>query len=99
MTGNVMRTFKLNKLVRDKIVESTIDHGGTVQYKTLTGKKLNDALVAKLVEETKELQNSNLSVEELADLEEIIEQLAANLGVSKYELAQIQKQKRQKRRF
>lgn len=57
------RTFKLNKLVRDKIVEFNIGYGGVVEYKTLSGEKLNNALVAKLVEEAKELQASELSIE------------------------------------
>jgi predicted house-cleaning noncanonical NTP pyrophosphatase (MazG superfamily) len=90
------RTFKLNKLVRDKIVQLHFDTGGEVKYKTLEGEELNQALVRKLTEEAAELRNSELSVGELADLQEIIDQLAKNLGITEEELAAKQKAKREK---
>jgi predicted house-cleaning noncanonical NTP pyrophosphatase (MazG superfamily) len=77
------RTFKLNKLVRDNIVQSTEDQGGSVKYKTLSGKKLTDALLKKLIEEATELKTNDLSVGELADLKELVDALAAHLGVEK----------------
>jgi predicted house-cleaning noncanonical NTP pyrophosphatase (MazG superfamily) len=90
------RTFRLNKLVRDKIIEYNIGYGGKVQYKTLRGEKLNNALVVKLVEEAKELQSGELSAEELADLKEIIEQIAENIKISIEEIETIQKMKKTK---
>ncbi|MDB5161140.1 MAG: uncharacterized protein JWO96_520 [Candidatus Saccharibacteria bacterium] len=90
------RSFKLNKLVRDKIVESTEGQGGTVNYKTLQGEALTKALVTKLIEESKELQGSDLSAGEIADLKEIIEQIAKNLKIADEELTQVQAEKRQK---
>ena len=90
------RTFKLNKLVRDKIVQSTEAQGGTVDYKVLRGKELNDALVAKLIEEAKELQTAELTAEEIADLKEIIDQIAANLKITDKILAEVQHKKRAK---
>ena len=90
------RTFELNKLVRDKIVESTKTQGGEVKYKKLGDKKLTEALVAKLVEEAKELKGTELSIEELADLKEIIEQIAKNLKITGKELATAQAKKRSK---
>ena len=88
------RTFKLNKLVRDKIVQSTEAQGGEVNYKKISGKELTDALVAKFIEETEELQASKLSADELADLSEIIEQIAKNLKITDEELAAAQAEKR-----
>jgi len=91
------RTFKLNKLVRDKIVPIHLEMGGkgSVNYKTLSGKKLTNALLQKLIEEAKELKTSDLSVGELADLQELVEALAAHLGTSHKDLAKRQAKKRQ----
>jgi predicted house-cleaning noncanonical NTP pyrophosphatase (MazG superfamily) len=91
-----MRTFKLNKLVRDLIVEFNTARGGLVKFKTLSGKELNNALITKLIEEAKELQNSEMSAHELADLKEILDQLAKNLGISTKELKDLQKIKNAK---
>ena len=88
------RTFRLNKLVRDKIVKLTENYGGSVDYEVLSGQKLNEALIDKLVEESKELKISDLSVGELADLQEIISQLAKNLKITDKEIAKAQSKKR-----
>lgn len=88
------RTFKLNKLVRDNIVQLHFDLGGEVKYKTLTGKKLTDALLKKLIEEATELKTSNLSIGELADLKELVDALAAHLGTEKGYLSKRQAVKR-----
>lgn len=90
------RTFVLNKLVRDKIVAANEAAGATVEHKVLSGYELNKALVDKLVEEAKELQADEVSANELADVQEIINQLCENLGISKDELATTQKAKRDK---
>ena len=90
------RTFKLNKLVRDGIIEFTIGYGGSAKYKVLKGHKLNEALIDKLIEEARELKNEGLSVEELADLQEIISQLAKNLKITDTEIAEAQAKKRAK---
>ena len=75
------RTFKLNKLVRDKIVENNIGYGGKVKYKTLSGNDLTKALIDKLIEEAKELKKSDLSAEELADIKEILIALREHLKI------------------
>jgi predicted house-cleaning noncanonical NTP pyrophosphatase (MazG superfamily) len=87
------RTFKLNKLVRDKIVESTEAQGGMVKYEKLQGKKLTQALVNKLIEESQELKNSNLSAEELADIKELLIALRENLKIHAGELEDKRRQK------
>jgi|SRR5579862_1375160 len=88
------RTFKLNKLVRDKIVQFHLDMDGEVKYKTIEDDKLTKALLTKLIEEAKELKTSNLSVGELADLQELLDTLAQHLGTKKSLLAKKQKEKR-----
>jgi predicted house-cleaning noncanonical NTP pyrophosphatase (MazG superfamily) len=90
------RTFKLNKLVRDKIVEHTLGYGGTVKYHTLKGKELTQALLTKLIEEANELKTSDLSTGELADLKELLEALSKHLGVEKDDLNKRQAEKRLK---
>ena len=90
------RTFKLNKLVRDKIVQSTESQGGVVRYRTLKGEELTKALVTKLIEEANELKTSDLSVGELADLKELVEALATHLGTNEKDLSKQQLDKRKK---
>jgi predicted house-cleaning noncanonical NTP pyrophosphatase (MazG superfamily) len=88
------RTFRLNKLVRDKIVRYHLEMGGDVRYKTLSGKKLTDALLKKLIEEATELKTTNLSVGELADLQELVDALAEHLGTATSSLSRRQTEKR-----
>jgi predicted house-cleaning noncanonical NTP pyrophosphatase (MazG superfamily) len=90
------RTFRLNKLVRDKIIDSTIEYGGSVDYKILSGQELNDELVNKLIEEVEELKGADLSASELADLYEILGQLAKNLKMTDREISQARAEKRAK---
>jgi predicted house-cleaning noncanonical NTP pyrophosphatase (MazG superfamily) len=88
------RTFRLNKLVRDKIVKHHFEMGGRVDYKKLASSEHNKALLTKLIEEAKELRDSNFEVGEIADLQEIIDQLAKNLKLSKKEISAAQTKKR-----
>lgn len=95
MSHKKTRTFKLDKLVRDKIVQIHLDMDGKVDYKTLKGKELSAALVDKLVEESKELKASALSAGELADIKEILDQIAKNLKIKDEQLSVAQIKKRQ----
>ncbi len=95
-----MRTFAYKKLVRDKIVEDVIKTGGTVKYKILKRTSYFIELKRKLLEEAKELINvTNLDemLNELADIQEIIDNLLAFSGNSKQKLIQAQKSKNQKK--
>lgn len=87
------RTFKLNKLVRDKIVAYHLEHGQT-KYRTLKDKDLTRALLKKIIEEANEMRDSNLSVGELADLQELVDSLRKHLKISPAKLAKRQEQKR-----
>ena len=91
------RTFKLDKLVRDGIVESTESQGGQVEYEVLEGQELIDALVKKLQEEFEELQNGEEpDLEKLADLAEILDSIAVAKGHKKVEFDAVQYDKRRK---
>lgn len=50
-----MRTFRLDKLVHDRIVQDHVDGGGEVDLITLEGEGLITALEAKLAEDREEL--------------------------------------------
>jgi len=92
-----MRTFRLDKLVRDKIVESTETMGGSANHRILEGKELTEALMNKLDEEIVELKNGKgSSLEKLADVREVIEAIAVNLGHTITDLHAIQYDKRRK---
>ena len=90
------RTFKLNKLVRDRIIELTEAYGGKVHSEILSGEKLRLALINKLIEEAQELKTSEISAAELADLQEILDELIKNLGHTKIEIHELQDKKRTK---
>ena len=92
-----MRTFRLDKLVRDGILQSTVDMGGSAWSRKLKGKKLTKALFDKLDEEMKELKTgSEPDLEKLADVREVIEALAVNLGHTVTELHAVQYDKKGK---
>jgi len=94
-----VRKFKFSKLVRDKIVEDIISNGGKPKWKTLSNKEYIHELKKKLVEETLELLNAEGSEipEELADVQEIIDNLLAALVITKNKFTEIQKKKNHKR--
>lgn len=60
--------MKYNKLVRDKIPEIIENNGNSCVIKTISGNDLKKALENKLLEETNEFINDNMSIEELADI-------------------------------
>jgi len=94
-----MRKFKFSKLVRDKIVDSIISNGGNPKWKVLSKRDYIEKLKKKIVEESSELNDTTKEelVEEVADLQEIINNLIKTLGVSKQDLSQIQKRKNKKK--
>ena len=93
-----MRRFKFSKLVRDKIVQSIIDAGNIPHWRTLTEDDYIQELKKKIGEEAKEIlyaQGDDL-VKELADVQEIIENLLNVLKVSKEQLSEVQKMRNEK---
>lgn len=90
-----MRTFRLDKLVRDGIVKSTEDQGGIVDYVVVTGQHKTDLLLAKLKEETAEFDVSRQPAE-LAQILGVILAIADELGFTQEELLAIEQVKQQK---
>jgi len=86
-------------LVRDKIVEDIISNSGTPRWKTLSGREYIQELKKKLVEEGLELLDARdrETPEELADIQEIIDNLLEALGITKERFAEIQNKKNGKR--
>ena len=77
-----MPTFHLNKLVRDKIIQHQIDEGETVDFEKLSKEDLITALIHKLGEESTEIQDSDNPTAELADVQQVIDDLAQLLNVT-----------------
>ena len=82
-----------NKLVRDKIPQILEEYGVFAEVNVLTDEEYRLALLDKLVEEARELRDSDGSIEERADVEEVIRALDDVLGLtsSKVEGARIKK--------
>lgn len=97
-TKTAYRSFLLNKLVRDKVFENIVALGQKPHYKELTGEELIKVLKEKLLEESNEfVAGSENSLEELADLMEVIESLSTEYGSSFETLRKIQLNRRQKK--
>ena len=85
-----------NKLVRDKIPEIIESNGKTCTVETLTGEKYIAMLDAKLTEELEEYQESK-SLEELADLLEVMGAVVKARGYTWEELTKVRKKKLEER--
>jgi predicted house-cleaning noncanonical NTP pyrophosphatase (MazG superfamily) len=93
-----MRKFRFAKLVRDNIVDAIVSKGNTPKWRTLSDQEYIDELKKKLVEESAELVGASNEevVTELADIQEIMDNLLEVLTVSKGELIAAQNQKNDK---
>lgn len=85
-----------NKLVRDKIVDIIEAEGRIAKYRILDGEAYRQALNKKLQEEVKEYLEDN-SVEELADIVEVVYGLLNCMNVSVQDFEKIRMDKREKR--
>ena len=88
--------MKYNKLVRDRIPEIIRSQGKECVCRTLTEQEYIDFLDAKLNEELAEYQESK-SMEELADLLDVVRAVALARGSSIEEVEQIREAKAAKR--
>lgn len=84
----------INKLVRDNIPFICEKNGQIPKTKVLDGDKYTAALNKKLKEEVREHLTSN-DIEELADIVEVVEALAENLGSSIGEVMEIKQKKKE----
>lgn len=85
-----------NKLVRDKIPEIIRANGEEPVTRILTDDEYLPALISKLKEETAEFEADH-SVEELADIAEVLEALATAIGQSPVAVEQARQEKAAKR--
>lgn len=89
-----------NKLVRDKIPEIVEQSGKMAIHKILSNEEHMKYATHKLYEEIKEYEETNIdeeSLEELADILELVYTLGKMHGASFEELNRIREEKREKR--
>lgn len=94
--GNYMKEIIYNKLVRDKIPQIIEDSGKRCETEVLSGERYLEMLDKKLNEELAEYQQEK-SLEELADLLEVLYAVAVARGYSLKELEQVRAEKKDKR--
>ena len=85
-----------NKLVRDKIPQIIEEKGGKAEFRTLTQEEYLLHLEQKLDEEVGEYHQDQ-TLEELADILEVVYALAASKGCTKEELETIYRKKHEDR--
>jgi predicted house-cleaning noncanonical NTP pyrophosphatase (MazG superfamily) len=87
-----VRTFRFDKLVRDKIPTDMKDNGNIVSMQKLSGYDYLAALQAKFLEEAKEidLHDREEALKELADLQEVLDCMVSALDSNAKEIAQLQ---------
>lgn len=85
-----------NKLVRDKIPEIIAGNNQTCKIEILSRENYIKLLDEKLNEECAEYQTDK-SVEELADILEVVYAIASAKGISKEELESMRQEKAEKR--
>lgn len=81
-----------NKLVRDRIPEIIEAGGRRAETRILTDREYREQLYRKLREETEEFFESG-EAEELCDIMEVVEAIAAAKGISKGELQGLKERK------
>lgn len=100
-SGNSMPRFTFKKLIRDKILELHKQAGHAIDYRILNGSELKEALRLKLHEETDEIPVRDVVddeiIEEIADVQQIIDDLKAEYSVSDTQLEMVQKAKHDKK--
>lgn len=96
-----MPTFRFNKLVRDKMPELYAAMNERIVSKKLTGKELLAALKDKMVEEAGEMpvesDERQALINELADVEQVMDDFKQVLGITDDEIGQAKQVKLQKK--
>lgn len=94
-----MRSFMLNKLVRDKVFEAMQEESEQVVLRKLSDADYLHELARKLAEEASEFSVSSLdeALKELADVLEVVESLAVTLGADFDKLRAVQAERKAKR--
>ena len=94
--GN-MPKFKLNKLVRDKIIEHQIKAGTKPFYRLLDSKDHKRELINKLIEEAREVlvvEEKNVA-SEIADVQQALDDLIEQYKLKKSDILAHQERKKQ----
>lgn len=93
-----MPTFKFDKLVRDKIVDHQIASGAKPAYHVLDAAAHKRELVRKITEEAEEILGApaDAVAEEIADVQQALDDLKALYGVNDADVAAAQKAKNDK---
>lgn len=93
-----MLKFRFHKLVRDKIVHMQIAQGSRPVYHKLDKSEQKTELVKKITEEVEELLAADESeiIGEIADLQQLLDDLRTKYGLSKQDVARAQRLKTEK---
>ncbi len=88
-----------NKLIRDKIPQVIESAGGKGSFKILSGKRYEEELKKKLLEESKELIKAPKEeiLNELADVLELIKSIGSEYKIRFSKIEKFQEEKRKKR--
>jgi len=95
-----MPKFIFNKLVRDKLREEYVRLHHRATYRELGPGELIEKLQAKIIEEAKEIPVAGTPQEiaaELADIQQVIDDIAETQGITPEQIAQLQQQKFEKK--
>jgi predicted house-cleaning noncanonical NTP pyrophosphatase (MazG superfamily) len=88
-----MPTFILNKLVRDKLVDDFERMNQKASYRSLTREEHVEALKSKIIEEVKEIPADGETedlVTELADLQQVLDDLKVLMNVTDEQVDDVQ---------
>jgi predicted house-cleaning noncanonical NTP pyrophosphatase (MazG superfamily) len=93
-----MPKFKFSKLVRDNIVDQQLASGAKPSFRQLSKVEHIYELINKLTEEAKEIENAESEeiVAEIADVQQILDDLKALLSISTKDVTEAQKSKNSK---
>jgi predicted house-cleaning noncanonical NTP pyrophosphatase (MazG superfamily) len=94
------KVVRYNKLIRDKIPEIIREAGWIPVTKVLEEKEFLSAAKKKVLEEAKELiqaKDKKGIIDEIIDIQELLDVLMLEVGLSKAEIKKLQTKKRKKR--
>jgi len=95
-----MATFIFNKLIRDKLKGEYVKLQQQAVYKELTESELLEALRQKIIEEANELPikgSKEAVISELADIQQVIDDIALRSGITNEEVVSVKQMKFEKK--